>query len=63
MRKIIIVLKTKYSVLKLDLLDNLDGFFHGFLLSVSMKNFLTQSPEIPNFHHIAPKIINVLILL
>ena len=27
MTKIIIVLKSKYSILKLDLLDSLDGFF------------------------------------
>lgn len=63
MRKIIIVLKSKYSILKLDSLDNLDGYFHYFVLSISMKNFLSQPPEMLSFYHIAPQIINILILL
>ena len=63
MRKIVIVLQSKYSALKLDLLDNLDGFFHCPMLSVSMKSLLAQPPENPSFCHIAPKIINILILL
>lgn len=63
MRKIIINLKSKYSILKLDLLDNLHEFFSLLYMFHFHEKLSSSVSRDACVHHTAPQIIKVLILL